>query len=131
MFPVGFAYLDFGRTDVAHLWIVCAQPHHEPDERVIVSVTSDGEHVTDRSCELAEGDHEFIKHRSFVVFRKASIVTVGDLQSWVSRGNVDVKPAASPALVDRIREAALHSPFVGRRVQAAIRDCWWTPPRVE
>jgi len=127
LFPVGFAYLDFDRTSVAHLWILIAQPHPEPDERVIVSVTSDGPHVTDRACELAPGDHEFIKHRSFVVFRKASIVTVGDLQSWASRGNVNVKAAASPALVDRIREEALRSPFTSRRVQAAIRDCWWTP----
>jgi len=111
--------------------VVCAQPHSDPDERVIINITSDGEHIKDRSCELAEGDHEFIKHRSYVLFRKAAIITVGDLTAWRSRGNLDVKRDMSPAIVDRIRAAALESDFVARDVKAAIRDCWWTLPATD
>jgi hypothetical protein len=127
LFPVGFAYLDFDRTKVPHLWFVIAAPHHEPDDRVIVSITSDGPHIVDRSCELAPSDHEFITHRSFVLFRKASITTISALSSLTARGEIQVKPAAKPALIDRIREAALQSAYVGRNVKPAIRDCWWTP----
>ncbi len=131
MFPVGFAYLDFDRTKVPHLWFVIAAPHHEPDERVIVNVTSDGEHITDQSCELAPGDHEFITHSSFVLFRRASITTIGALTSLMARAEIEVKPAGKPALIDRIREAALQSPYVARTVKPAIRDCWWTLPQGE
>jgi hypothetical protein len=127
LFPVGFAYLDFDRTKVPHLWFVIAAPHHDSDERVIVNLTSDGAHVTDRSCELSPGDHEFISHPSFVLFRRATITTISALTSLLARGEIEARPAAKPALIDRIREAALQSPNVGRNVKPAIRDCWWVP----
>jgi hypothetical protein len=108
--------------------VVCAQPGSDPDERVIISITSDGEHIKDRSCEVAEGDHDFIKHRSYVLFRKAAIVTVGDLSAWKARGNLVIKTDMSAAVVDRIRHAALRSIYVSNDVKDCIDDCSWRPP---
>lgn len=111
--------------DIAHLWVVCAKP--DEGERVIVSVTSDGPHITDRACEIKAGEHEFVKHPSLAVFRKAKIVTVGDLTSWEARGNFRVKQPASDQLVSKLREGALDSKFTPRDVKQAIRECWWSP----
>jgi hypothetical protein len=127
-FLVGFTYLDLESTAVPHLWIVCAEPDEYPDERVIVSITSDGPYIRDRSCQLNPGDHGFIKHTSYALFAKAKVVTVGDLKAWMTRGNLELKDAASPQLLERIRVAAMASPYTPRTVKAAIRDCWWTPP---
>jgi len=129
VFPVGYAYLDHQATAMAaHLWVVCAEPLSDLDERVIVSVTSDGPHISDRSCPLEPGEHDFIKHRSFVLFRKARVVTVGDMTAWQSRGYLSPKAALEPDIANRIREAALISPYTPRAVRAAIRDCGWVPP---
>jgi hypothetical protein len=129
VFPVGYAYLDHQATaTAAHLWVVCAEPLPDPEERVIVSVTSDAPHVSDRSCPLEAGEHDFIKHRSFVLFRKARIVTEADLAVWLSRGYLTPKAAVASALIERIREAAISSPYTPRAVQAAIRNCGWVPP---
>jgi hypothetical protein len=122
VFPVGFAYLDLERSDTPHLWIVCAENPEDADERVIFSITSDGPHVSDRSCELKPGDHEFIKHDSVVLFRKGAIVTVGTLQGWMNRGNILLKEAASAPLVQRICNAALESQFTPRDVKAILRS---------
>ncbi len=121
MFPVGFAYLDLERSETPHLWIVCFENPEDADERVVFSVTSDGPHVSDRSCELKVGDHEFIQHDSVVLFRKGAIVTVGTLQGWTNRGNIVIKDPASAALVERIRKAALESQFTPRDVKAVLR----------
>ncbi len=129
MFAVGYAYLDHQATPTsAHLWVVCAEPLSNPDERVIVSITSDGPHVSDRSCPLEEGEHDFFKHRSFALFRKARVVTETDLMVWLSRGYLTLKAALDAPLIERIRLGALESPYTPRAVQVAIRDCTWTPP---
>jgi hypothetical protein len=130
LYRVGYAYLDLELTgEKAHLWIVCAEPYSDPDERVIVSVVTDLPHIRDRSCELKPGDHEFIKRDSLVFFQKSKVVTVNDLNAWTKRGNLVVKPVASPALISRIRGAAILSLYTPRHVKSAIQDCEWTPPK--
>ena len=113
-------------TKVPHLWIVCAEPLTDRDERVIVSITSDGAHISDRSCPVEAGDHAFIRHRSFALFRKSRVVTIADMRAWQKNGYIKAEAAAAAPLITRIRNAALVSPYTPRDVQQAIRDCTWS-----
>src|SRR5438876_5760025 len=115
-------------TDVPHLWIVFAAPAYEPDERAIVSVTSDGTHINDRSCPLDAGDHPTIRHLSFALYRKARIITVSDLDAWLANNYATPSPPIAPSVTVRIRAGALQSPFTPRDVQEAVRTCRWTAP---
>jgi hypothetical protein len=125
---VGYAYRDRLASTIPHLWVVFASPASDPDERAIVSVTSDGQHISDRSCPLNKGDHQAIDHLSFALFRKARVVTERDLAAWHANNYVVPEPAVGGVIVDRIRQAALQSPFTPRNVQAAVRDCLWVLP---
>lgn len=127
MFEVGFAYLDLGATAKPHLWVVFAAPATDHYQRVIVSFVSDVPHMKDRFCELKAGDHDFIKHDSLALYQKSAIVTSGALNSWMNRGEVQIKSAFSDELIARIRGGALKSPYTPGDVKQAIKVCPWQP----
>ena len=129
MYAVGYAYRDRIATTVPHIWVVFAAPNTEPDERAIVSVTSDGPHISDRSCAFGSGDHQSIKHLSYALYRKARIITVNDLTAWLANSYASATTPMAPDVIDRIRSGALQSPFTPRDVQAAVRSCKWVIPK--
>ncbi len=111
----------------AHLWIVCAEPDTDHYNRVIVPIVSDVPHMRDRSCEIKEGEHDFIKHESLVLYQKSDVVTTGTLKSWLQRGELQIKQFCSDGLTVRVRQGALISPYTPRYIKEAIEDCLWKP----
>lgn len=124
---VGFAYLDLARGMKEHLWFVIAKP--DPDERVIVSVTTRDAETTDLTCILIPGDHPFIEHESVIFYRKADAVAVNYLETIKRRGDLVEKPRVADALIDRIRLGAFRSQFTPNYVKKAIDDCFWRPAK--
>jgi hypothetical protein len=106
---------------------VCAEPDSDRYQRVIVSVTTDKPYLKDRACALTPADHDFIKHDSLVLYQKSALVTSGEMNRWLSRGEIQTKRPCADSVITRIRAGALASPFTPQQVKDAIRDCSWKP----
>lgn len=77
---------------VEHLHFICCDPvHHSAtgkDSVLMVNISSITPHLEhDMTCVLNPGDHPFIKHPSFVYYRKASIYGAQGISRNVAEGN--------------------------------------------
>lgn len=84
-----------GRTD--HLHVICNDPVHYPidgcDCVLAVNISSIKNGVPfDSTCVLKLGDHPFVKHDSYVVYERAVIWKVGNVDKYVAAGSI--KPYA-------------------------------------
>ena len=80
-----------GRLD--HLHVICNDPVHYPidgcDCVLAVNISSVKNGVPyDPTCILKVGDHTFVRHDSYVVYEKAVIWKVGNIDKYVAAGNI-------------------------------------------
>lgn len=70
-----------------HLFICLTDPAGVAKETLMVSVSTlhDG-FPADETCRLFDGDHPFIKHKSFVDYRNARIIAAEKLVKGVNQG---------------------------------------------
>ena len=94
----------------SHLWIVVSDPQADRGKVVIVNMTTDDD--VDPSCILNVGDHPFVRHRTRIRYDMARIVTDADLERHISSNTIRLHERASPAIVERIRQGAVSSPYV-------------------
>jgi hypothetical protein len=125
---VGYAFLDLTPGVLPHLWFVCTRPDVD-GEVAIVSVTSTKEWTKDLTCPLEAGDHPFIEHDSVAAYQRARLLTVTTIEARIKRLHFEPKEPGEPALLHRLREGALDSPFTPNDVKACIRRCHWYPPK--
>jgi hypothetical protein len=95
-----------------HLWIVLSVPALNPQKVLIVSVTTwrtDGRVVVDEACELNPGDHPAIKHRSFVAYSMAKVVTDAQLEQFLRNHSLLMHQPLSAELLMRIQNSAANS----------------------
>jgi hypothetical protein len=103
--PIGAGY-----TFVCeHLWIVVSDQNSD-GEVLVVNVTSLRD-SSDDTCILDPGEHPFIDHQSVINFRKAQVWRAQRIESAAANGAINPQQVCSTALLKRIREAALKSPF--------------------
>ena len=92
----------------SHLWIVISDPAKHNGEFVIVNVTSD-EFRAGKECELNVGDHQWVKHKSYVSFGDARRVTPAEdakIQLYISQGHMKQHFPVKKAVLQRIIAAA-------------------------
>lgn len=102
----------------AHLWVVVTPPFGNPEEVVIVNITSLKEN-SDHTVVLNAGDHPFIKHPSVVYYADATITQVSALQRAIDSG---------------IFSAPMHRDFSSEtlsRIQAGIFVSDFTPAKIK
>jgi hypothetical protein len=68
---IGDAFLLIDKSIDEHLWVVISKPGDNPDEVVIVNLTSHDSPDKDASCILDAGDHPWIRHRTCVRYMDA------------------------------------------------------------
>ena len=91
----------FGRS--THLWVVVSDPALDRKHVVIANMTSDG---LDQSCVLEPGDHDFIRHRTFIRYDMARVTSDADLEQLAASGGIMPHDPVSPDVLQRIREGA-------------------------
>jgi hypothetical protein len=109
---IGDAFLLDDRSIDPHLWIVISRPQDNPDEVVIVNLTSHDSPEKDDSCVLGPGDHPWIQHKTSVRYRDARIASESDLDDLVRRGWLIPQAAASDELITKILDGAEISPHL-------------------
>ena len=62
-----------------HLWVVISDPQQNPDQIVVVNLTSQ-RRWQDQACVLFPADHSFIRHETVVYYAEARIVSNAELE---------------------------------------------------
>jgi hypothetical protein len=89
-------------NNVPHLFVVLNNPCKN-GLCLVVMVSSVKEGRThDNACLLAGGDHEFIKHSSYVVYRLAEIASAAHITNMVGKKYYTEKNAITEELYARI-----------------------------
>jgi len=102
---------------VDHLWVVVEvyTPELDTGGQVAVLVNCTTWVATgDPACVVDEGDHPFLKHRSFMFYQRAAEVPVAEISKLTTREPV------SPELLTRIRRGLRASKFTKRGLKGLV-----------
>ena len=92
-----------------HLWIVLSDPQQNPDQVLVVNLTT----VTrrkDTTCILRPGDHPFVRHDSCVNYHDGRVYSNSCLDSLLARDKIRPEDRLDAPILQRIREGAILSP---------------------
>jgi mRNA-degrading endonuclease toxin of MazEF toxin-antitoxin module len=106
-----------------HLWIVLTEPHGNPGEVVIVSLTTKRS-GSDLTVILHPGDHSFIKHETVVSYMDSRKVEEGNLVSLLAMGRDRRHDDCSEELLAHIRQGLLDSPFTPNKIKTYCAERW-------
>lgn len=106
----------FHAPDKKHLHIVCCEPNDSGDV-VLVSIASYTNDLCDQTCILEPHDHGFIRHRSYVLYRKADIFSAQALTTGVEDGSIIVRDDLNAQVFLRVRNGICASPQTKRKVK--------------
>ena len=111
----GTAY-EPGKT---HLFVVCSDPCPE-GLQVIAPITSYTNDLCDQTCLLNAHEHRFIRHKSYILYRKSRIEPAIVLAEGVIAGTFrrDVDLNAQTFL--RVRNGICKSPQTPRKIKAYL-----------
>ena len=91
-----------------HLWIIISDPSIDPDNVLIVNLTSLAPHK-DQSCVLRPGDHRWITHDTCVNYQDSRITTLENLIAARDGGLLILHDPLGPAVLKKIRDDSLNS----------------------
>lgn len=102
--------------DRKHLFILLTNPYPHPDSNIksslLVSISTLKPNIPfDPACKLYSGDHPFIKHDSYVVYRSARIETADKLINGVNQGVFNHKETLSGEIFARVCHGLTISDF--------------------
>ena len=128
MAQVGDTMLIPGDNGVPHLFLIIWGPGVIPNEGIadrpvmmLASVSSiDPLYPHDPACELGVGDHPFIRHPSYVVYRKIKCVEAAQIDVMVASGQWPARDSASNALLHRVRTSICTSLGAKLKYQFAL-----------
>lgn len=107
-----------------HLKIVISDPLKDPENLLIVNVTSYREgKFYDPSCFLNPGDHPFIKHVSYVAYQYATTRSNGNLYRLHASGRIILEnEQISDSVLERIHLGAVESEFISLEYVDLLRE---------
>lgn len=107
-----------------HLFTIVLGPAtfegYGPNEQVVlVSVTTvKPEFPHDTACILSAGDHPFITHDSYVLYRKPEVYTVQEVDKMIQTMGWQPRDACSPEMFEKVVEGMRTSKMLPRYIKA-------------
>ncbi|CDH21877.1 conserved hypothetical protein [Xenorhabdus bovienii str. kraussei Quebec] len=105
-----------------HLFFICSDPVLYPQLTKecflavnLTTIYSDIEY--DNTCILSVGDHPFVNHDSYILYKKAEILGVDTVTSQVIAGDIRVSEPCRNDVFDRILNGFNTSPHVKPKVR--------------
>lgn len=112
-FSLGTTFLNQIPNTPTHWWIIVSDPQQNSNKIVIVNSTSwKGTGREDSSCILEEGEHPFLKQKSYIIYDGASFVNLIRLKDWKRLNKIKMLESVSEELLGKILAGAKTSPFL-------------------
>ena len=105
------------RYAIEHLWIVVTEPDGNPQQVVMVNLTSERA-GSDSTVTLSPGDHSFITKKTVVNYSDARLVETGNLIALVALNREAKKDDCNAALLARIQQGMLVSEFTPNKIKS-------------
>ena len=129
---IGDCFVFKSRDDGSHLWVVISDPSMNPNCVLIVNLTSvkvagyDG--YEDLSCVFNGGEHEWIRHQSYVSYFDARQYTNKALDVLTSSARLtETYQTVSTELVERIHAGAAITERLAGEFEALLREQGFIP----
>lgn len=106
--------------DKLHLFFICTKPSCN-DEYLLVNITTWTNPLCDDSCILNAGDHEFIRHKSWVVYRAARVESNATIIRGISDGRFRPHKPATQKVIAAIQRGLINSPHTPRKYKHFYR----------
>lgn len=103
-------------ADRKHLHIVCTDPCKKGDQ-IVVSVVSWTSDLCDDACILQAYEHEFLKHKSYVFYRKARIEAATTLVNGIRNGTFKPRDPMNGQTFLRVCKGICNSSQTPRKVK--------------
>ena len=104
--------------DRMHLFIILTNPSTEKKLNIIVSISTYTGWPNDPTCILNQGDHPFIRHKSYVLYSKAKIFKSKKLTRGVQDGKLVPKDPIDQSVFEKIVVGLM----VSERTPKKIKD---------
>lgn len=118
---VGDTFIARYPEDKQHLFFVIFDVADRCPELYICAMLSswkEGSRFCDSACIIVEGEHPFVRHKSYIAYAETMILTRDDMERLIEEKKFIAKEPASPELIKRIRESSLKS----KNLNDAIRN---------
>lgn len=103
-----------------HLHIVCTDPCGT-GLQLIVSVSSWTNNLCDGSCILEVGDHGWLTHKSWVMYRKTTTEKATTLVNGLAKGLFKLERSLAPDVFARVCDGILRSAHTPRMMKKYYR----------
>lgn len=104
----------YGGEYQKHLYIIISNPSDNSQKVVIVNISSWRDkaiELNDSSCIVNDGEHPFLIHKSYAVYRKARCTTLEHLRAGIEKGLLIPKEDCSKEFLEKILDGAANSMF--------------------
>ncbi len=99
-----------------HLHVICSDPD-STGNLVIVSIATYTNDLCDQSCVLQAHEHRWLNRKSYVLYRKAEIVSAAALQARIDSDEIIERDDVNAQVFLRIKRGLCNSPQTKRKVK--------------
>jgi len=100
--------------DRLHLFIICTDANDQK-EHLLVSISKWRNDFCDPTCILEPGCHAFVRHKSWVMYRSATIETSDTLMRGVGEGILQPRDCLDANIYKSVEDGILKSPHTPRK----------------
>ena len=105
-----------------HLYFILTMPLQRDGEKKVLIVNVTSVEIRREDYTLNVGDHEFIKHESYLNYSKAETVSVEDLEQWLRQGRLKIKETVGMDTVKYICEGLRESRYSTERAKNFCKE---------
>ncbi len=112
------------RIVLPHLWIVISSPYDNPERVAIVNISTwrdEATHLNDGSCIINKGEHNFIKSKSYVVYREAKTPLVSQIEQAIQSDLIEPNDDCTTGLIAKIILGAAQSQFTPNKILRVLQ----------
>jgi len=103
-----------------HLRIIITNADVELNYVVVSVTTLYHRNIQDCSCILQKSDHNFIKHKSIVDFKRTKIMSSVEIANGILKGLLIPKDSVRDDVLQRIIEAAKKSRYISTEIKTML-----------
>jgi hypothetical protein len=106
---------------VTHLFFVISDSAQDRDRLVVVPLMT-WDQYKDNTCTIEKGEHDFVRHRSYIDYRCAKMVAADFVEKQIKTRAFRKHSPASATLLAKIREGAAKSDFLALGLRDILED---------
>lgn len=105
-----------------HLYFILTTPLKREGEKKVLIVNITSVKIKREEYTLNVGDHEFIKHESYINYSKAETVSVENLKRNLRRGKLKIKETVAMDIVKFICEGLWKSRYSTKQAKSFCKE---------